>query len=40
LGLSELRDLRQLREENRKLKNLVADYESWPAAELGTDIGG
>jgi putative transposase len=25
LGLSELRELRQLREENRKLKNLVAD---------------
>ena len=25
LGLSELRDLRQLREENRKLKTLVAD---------------
>ena len=25
VGLSELRELRQLREENRKLKNLVAD---------------
>ena len=25
LGLSELRELRQLREENRKLKGLVAD---------------
>jgi putative transposase len=25
LGLSELRELRQLREENRKLKSLVAD---------------
>ena len=25
LGLNELRELRQLREENRKLKNLVAD---------------
>ncbi len=25
LGVSELRELRQLREENRKLKNLVAD---------------
>jgi putative transposase len=25
LGLSELRELRQLREENRKLKTLVAD---------------
>ena len=25
LGLNELRELRQLRDENRKLKNLVAD---------------
>jgi putative transposase len=25
MGLSEVRELRQLREENRKLKNLVAD---------------
>jgi len=28
LGLNELRELRQLREENRKLKNLVADRQA------------
>jgi putative transposase len=27
LGLNELRELRQLREENRKLKGIVADLE-------------
>lgn len=29
LGLSELRELRQLREENSKLKRLVADLSHW-----------
>jgi putative transposase len=38
IGVTELRELRQLREENRKLKQLVADSQSGQANPTGGDL--